>query len=852
MSAPNPQRSAPKPKRGALTGALGFLGFSALAGLLVTVAVTPAVALTGITAASTIGIFDSLPEYIDLGRQPERNEIYALSRGSETGWQQIATVYDQNREVVPLTEMSQYVIDAALAGEDKRFYEHGGVDIASVVRAALGNVVAGDITSGSSTLTMQLVKNINIQEALKEPTEADREAAYAAATAPAFDRKLKEMKLAIGLEKRYTKDQIIAAYLNSVFFADNTYGIQAAAQRYFGVTAKDLTLPQAASLLAIVQYPNSQGLNNPENFPANQERRDYILGVMLDEGFITRAEYNEAIAIEVNEEFLNPAPWSSGCRSATSNARWFCDYVVKNVKNFEQLGATEEERETNWAIGGYKLYTTLDLDLQAIAQDLVWSYVPNDGSRGISLGATQVSIEPYTGRIITMAENMYFDDAPGAASDTSAVNYNTSYDYGGSSGFQSGSTYKLFTLLEWLDSGHGLAERVLGTARPIALNKFRDHCNGPWGGAPYNFGNDGGETGVYDVAAATRHSVNGAFVSMATQLDLCDIRDMAANLGVERADGNPLQTNPSSVLGTNEITPLSLAGAFAAVAAQGVFCEPIVLVQVIAPDGTELGAQNAHCRQAVSPDVANTAAYALEGVMSGGTGGSSNPGDGVPIMGKTGTTDRGVDTWIVASTTKLTSAVWVGNSIGKESMSNWVSDQGISGRQVRHYIQAEFMANANAYYGGDSFPGPSDALMSGGGGIPVPDVIGQSPEAAKVMIEALGFEFANGGEYDSALPVGVVAATDPGAGYDAVRGETVYVLLSNGKQREVPDAISGSNSYAQARGVLQAAGFNNVHQGCQEVTDPGLVGKPIAQSLPAGSYAMPNASITITIGQLNC
>ena len=152
----------------------------------------------------------------------------------------------------------------------------------SVIRAALGNLMADDIESGSSTLTMQLVKNIFVQKALEEPTEAERDAAFEAATAPDFDRKLKEMKLAIGLEKRYTKNEILNAYLNIAFFGDNTYGIQAAAQRYYSVNAKDLTLAQAASLIAIVQYPNQRGLDDPENYAANQERRDDILDAMLE------------------------------------------------------------------------------------------------------------------------------------------------------------------------------------------------------------------------------------------------------------------------------------------------------------------------------------------------------------------------------------------------------------------------------------------------------------------------------------------------------------------------------------------------------------------------------------------
>src|SRR5690606_35740508 len=150
------------------------------------------------------------------------------------------------------------------------------------------------------------------------------------------------------------------------------------------------------------------------------------------------------------------------------------------------------------------------------------------------------------------------------------------------------------------------------SARTVPMNQFMDRCNGgKQSGPPYEFGNDSPGGGMMSVASATSASVNGAFVSMPTQLDLCDVRDIAASLGVERADGTPLQSNPSSVLGTNEITPLSLAGAYAAIAAGGVVCKPIVLDNVIAPDGTELGAQPRDCKQTISPEIASTVASAL-------------------------------------------------------------------------------------------------------------------------------------------------------------------------------------------------------------------------------------------------
>ncbi len=696
---------------GALTG---FLAFSAIAGLLATVAVAPVIGVTGVTAASTIGIFDDLPEYIQLGRLSERNTIYAqfTGEGNVNGYIPIATIYDQNRQTVSYDDLSSYVRDAAVDGEDRRFYEHGGVDVRSVVRATLGNLRSSDIDSGASTLSMQLVKNIFVQQALEERTEDKRKAAYEAATESSFDRKLKEMKLAIGLEKSYTKDEILAAYLNISFFGDNTYGIETAAQRYYSISASELNAAQAASLIAIVQYPGERGLDNPENYERNQARRDVILNSMFDAGHLTQAELDEALATPVDDTTLKPSPLSNGCFAANSYARWFCDFVVKNVDEFTALGPTVEDRRDNWKRGGYKLYTTLDMDLQYPAQDLTWSWAPNNDP-GFNLGSSTVSVEPGTGRVLVMTENKVFNDTlEGGGVGFSAVNYNTDYDHGGSSGFQSGSTYKLFTLIAWLEAGNTLSASVDGSGRTVQQSLFKDTCadsHGPWGG-PYPFKNDGGGGGGgTSVLSATAGSVNGAFISMALKLDLCAIRGAAERLGVERADGTPLWTNPSSVLGTNQITPLSLTSAYAAIAAGGVYCKPIVLDRVIGPNGEQLPGQERECRQAVAPNIAATAAYALQRVTSSGTGTASNPYDGVPIFGKTGTTDDANQTWIVTSTTRVATGVWVGNTIGTYPLSRF-GWNGVSGSQLRHQIMRNTMVIANQKYGGGGFPGPDSKL----------------------------------------------------------------------------------------------------------------------------------------------
>ncbi len=707
-----PSRSSRRSNAAAriLGGLSGVVVFSVIAGLLVAAGLAPVIAVAGVGASSTIGVFDSLPEFIQLGRLAERNTLYAKSsgKGNVGGYVPIATVYDQNRLAVELDSISPYAQWAAIDGEDRRFYEHGGVDVASVARAAAANAAANEVESGASTLSMQVVKNIFVQAALELPTEQARQLAYDAATANELSRKLKEMKLAIGLEKRYTKDEILTEYLNISFFGDNTYGIETAAQRYYSTTAARLTPAQAASLIAIVQYPGERGLDDPANYQRNQDRRDVILASMYQAGHLTKYQYQDAIRIPVDETTLKLSPPGNGCYAADARARWFCDYVVKSVGTFAALGETPEQRSENWKQGGYSLYTTLDMDIQRNAQEQTWAWAPNTETR-FALGSSTVSVQPGTGRILTMTENKIFNDTlDGGGPTASAVNYNTAYDRGGSSGMQSGSTYKLFTLVAWLEAGHKLSEKVNSSQRTVQQAAFVDTCAdgyGPWAG-PYPFKNDsGGGAGSMSVLSATAGSVNGAFISMGLKLDLCSIRGAAERLGVERADGTTLWTNPSSILGTNQITPLSLVSAYAAIAAGGIYCTPIVLDRVVGPSGEELPGEERECRRAVSPEIAATVAYALGPVMTGGTGTASNPNDGVPLFGKTGTTDDANQTWVVTSTTDVATGVWVGNSIGTFDLKDF-SVNGRPGNVVRHEIMRSTLAVINAKYGGGGFPGP--------------------------------------------------------------------------------------------------------------------------------------------------
>jgi membrane peptidoglycan carboxypeptidase len=861
-----------------LTAIVGTLGFSAVAGVLVTVMVAPAIAVTGITASNTVGIFNALPEYIALDSGSQQNTIAVRNpdQPDETAadaYTVVATLYDQNRQEIPLDQMSEFVTCAAIAGEDKRFYEHGGVDVPSLVRAAIGQVSGDQDAGGASTLTMQLVRNILQQLAINNEsyTDEERKEEIQAALDPTLDRKIKEMKLAIGLEKNYTKEQILQGYLNIAGFGGNTYGVQAAAYEFFGTTAEALTYNQAASLIAIVQYPNLRSLNSDDNFAANQERRDVILTAMADYGCITKAERDEAIAVPVDATFVQRAPSVVGCRNATPAIYGFvCDYAKRTVPNLTALGSNADERRTAWKRGGYQLVLTVDPRLQQAAYDNVNQWAPNNETR-MDLGAVAVSVKVGTGNIVSMAQNKWFDDSVEAETDITkdAVNYAVDSEHGGSIGFQPGSTYKPYVLLAFLASGHGINESYNAGVREVNQAEFADTCTQfldaegqqmldpdgnpimpPWGGK-YDFKNDSNEQGSYTITRGTAASVNSIFIQMAKAVDQCDIRKLAASIGVHNGNGDDLVTRPSCAIGgcENAIAPLQQAAAYAAIANQGIFCEPRMVDKVIVVETREVreGEPTACGQSLVSPGVANTAAYAMQAVM-GGTASASNPRDGTPYIGKTGTTDKSIHTWMVGSSTQVATAVWVGNVQGKQAMRN-IRISGQQGGQLRHRIFQPTAQAIDRIYPGGAFPGPDPALMTGSP-IEVPNLVGSSLEQATAALTLAELGFEDGGQVDSDLPAGQVASTEPGPGAQVPRGTTVKVFTSNGLAKQVPNVIGLTPSAATT--ALEDLDFT-VDEVCYDPLDvdeypttPPPDNTVMTQDPPAGTWRNP-ATTTVTI-----
>jgi membrane peptidoglycan carboxypeptidase len=649
---------------GALGRILGFLAASAMCGVLAASLVVPAVAAAGMGVSSSIGFFESLPA--ELTVQPPSQATKVLTSDG----QPIATFYAENRVRVPLDQMSPFIKDGIVAIEDSRFYEHAGVDPQGIVRAIVSNLTKGG-EQGASTITQQYVTNILNETELSQ----DRPDAVVLNGQKNLGDKLREMKLSIALEKKYTKDQILEGYLNIVFFSSNAYGIEAAARYFFSTSAKDLTLPQAALLAGLV---NSPTLYNPATNPdKSMVRRNQVLSEMLRLRKITQAQHDEAVATPIQ---LKITPQQQGCANAAM-APYFCDYISHLILNNPAYGATEPERERKLYRGGLTIVTTLDSRLQAAAQAQV------DGTAGANpdrWAASLLSLQPGSGKILAMAQNTVFLPQPGKF-DTN-LNFNVDAkdpqgnDLNGAGGFQPGSTMKPFTFAEWLNEGKSLTAEVDASRRVYPLGfPWKDSCGKVLGaystaqanpalGAADDLQN--AEDGFYrrmPVNYGLYNSINTATFASAAQLDFCGIQKMVDAVGLHSGlDGAEVNMHQlGNLLGGTGVAPLTLADAFATFATDGRYCAPIALLDVTDAAGAKLPAQAPDCHDAVKPDVARGVNSVLQDVLKKGSGVWINPKvqDKLPTAAKTGTSNNNGSTWVVGYTTGLVTASFFGDAL---------------------------------------------------------------------------------------------------------------------------------------------------------------------------------------------
>ena len=611
---------------------LAFLSVSALMGVVGAGMLVPVAGPTALVAKSVPSVFNELPGDLQTVAPAEESQLLDSSGAV------IAHFYDKQRIVVPSANIADVMKKAIVAIEDKRFYEHNGVDATGIARALVSNL--GDSgRQGASTITQQYVRNSLAERGYLEG-DADQ---VSAATEQTTERKLREIKYALALEKTQSKDEILTGYLNIAPFGPITYGVEAASQRYFSKSASELNYLEAALLAGLVQSPvQYDPLTHPE---AAQERRDTVLATMLDQGVITQEEYDEGIATSV-DSMLHPTVSSEGCSGADSSKAYFCDYVLSQFLEDPTFGATRIERERLLKTQGITIRTTLDTAKQDAAYASLTNAIPVGDASG--LNDALVSLDPRTGKVLAMAQNTTYGIEAGQ----------TMANYSADGNFQVGSTFKVFVLLQWFKEGHSAYETVgsNNTFYPNGAFKCDGHSITTEG---YQVNDLAGKTGSMNVVRATGQSVNQAFVNMASRVDFCSIFQTAYDMGVTE-DGEVPSPFPANILGSVSSSPLQMASVFATIANSGQQCTPQSIESVTDRNENVLKEFSADCKEVISPDLANKTA-ALLTASAGQYYTSTRLGDGRPFAAKSGTTDGHANTWLTGFTPSLATSTWVGH-----------------------------------------------------------------------------------------------------------------------------------------------------------------------------------------------
>ncbi|WP_454811678.1 transglycosylase domain-containing protein [Paenarthrobacter nitroguajacolicus] len=692
----------------------GFFFVSILCGVLITGFLAPVVAFTSTTVGGSVGFYQSLPAELDVD-SPSLSSTVVSADG-----QLIATFFAENRVKVPLEEMSPFIREAIIAIEDSRFYEHAGVDAQGIMRALSSNLTQGT-RQGASTLTQQYVTNVLNESRLSDGRPED----VVLSGQKTVGDKLREIKLALELEKRFSKDQILEGYLNIVFFNRNAYGIEAASRYFFSTSAMDLTLPQAALLAGLVNGPS---IYDPIADPqAALDRRNLVLGRMLEQGKITAVDHGVAVATPIE---LDITPSLQGC-AGTSFATYFCDYVSHLILNNEAFGSTLEERERLLYRGGLTITTTLDSRLQNLAQQQV------DASAGANpdkWGAAMTTVQPGTGKILAMAQNTVF--VPQEGKYDTQLNFNVDakdengYDLNGAGGFQPGSTMKPFIYAEWLNEGKHPTATVDASRRvyPVGF-PWRSSCGKVLGGystaqKAQNLGadddlqnNDDGYYRPMPINYGLYNSINTATFATAAQLDFCGIQKVVDAVGLHSGlDNAPVNMHQiGNLLGSIGVAPMVLASAYATFANDGTYCKPIAITGISDSQGRQFEAQTPECREAVKPAVARGVNAVLQDVMKVGSGVWIEPKvhTKVPVAAKTGTSNNNGATWVAGYTTTLATASFFGDTTaGQQRAGQNVTINGkfyksLDGYMIAGPQWANYMVEAVALYPSGPFVAPA-------------------------------------------------------------------------------------------------------------------------------------------------
>jgi membrane peptidoglycan carboxypeptidase len=759
MSSPRPTTPSSGPTYGSVTSQVGVLvALSALMGVLVAGLVIPFAGVLGIGTKAVSKSMKNFP--IQIANEP----LSQRSRVLDAQGNVIATFYDQNRVNVPLAKIAKVMQQAIIATEDARFYQHGALDVKGTIRAFITNQANSGVTQGGSSITQQLAKMTQLNQA---KTKAEREAA----TADTYQRKLQELRLAVAFEKNYSKDWILERYLNIAYFGDGTYGIQSAARHYFSKDASELDVREAALLAGLVKNPVGY---DPTTYPDRAlSRRNIVLNRMATLGVIPQ---NTADDIAGKKLGLKVSPTRNGCLG--SKAPFFCDYVRRYLLADPALGKTVDDRVQLLNSGGLTIKTTVDMRYQRAADRSTASHVkPTDNAIG-----ALAEVEPGTGNVkaISQSRPMGRKKKKGET----FLNYVVDSKYGDANGFQAGSTFKLFTLAAALEEGLPTSTRFHSpNTLNIPENEFQD-CDGPYASTGiWPVHNSTGE-GTFDMYKGTQLSVNTYFAQLEKKTGLCKPYAIARSMGVDLTDPDHERV-PSFTLGVPSVSPLEMASAYATVAARGLHCDNRPVTRILNSEGRVFKTYAKKCQQVMQTNTADTINDILRGVMAPGGFGSALTLD-KPSAGKTGTISENMAVWFDGYTPALATVSMIA---GANSEGHWVTLNGQT-------IGGQYVATAH----GSTNAGPmwADAMRAIQDLLPdvdfvkpiktqqspdlsiVPNVVGMTVRDARTTLEGLGFAVDVVGQVYSDLQKGLVAQTSPEAGSTMYNGSTISLYTSTG------------------------------------------------------------------------